>query len=163
MIFNENEVDPALVQAMVDGLEEPNVLHSLKGVPMRTPVSAIRLGRRGSDPRDNIPINWQLGPDGTVGWWGMTNAASRAMGVEMSSHFLAPVLPLIQDHHAVGFEKIVAGLGLADFEPTRQLSEGILRFLREPTTRLRLPNGRAVPRIPVKSPPLVSSTAAAGT
>jgi len=145
-VFNAERLDPALLEAMSDGLNDPRILHTLPKVPMRAPISALRFPERGSSVRENILLKWQIGPDGTFGWWGMTNRASTVLGRDLATHFLAPVLPLIHERHAVAFEKIIAGLGLSDLEPTRRLSEGIVGFLRNPTTCLRLPIGRAAPK-----------------
>jgi len=136
-VFNAERLDPAVLAAMSDGLNDPRVLHTLPKVPMHAPISAIRFPERGSSVRENILLKWQIGPDGTFGWWGMTNRASTALGRDMARHFLTPVLPLIHQRHTVAFEKIVAGLGLSDFEPTRRFSEGVLEFLGNPAAGFR--------------------------
>ncbi len=130
----------------LEEIYEPRVLHILRenGVrvgPMHDAeiaVQAVRY-RSGNSAEDNIFLSYTLGPDGTVGWWGMTNRDGERLHRTLAARLFDWAVPLVQTGHVELFEKVVAGLGLEEDEDGRRFSENVRAFLRDPRNPFRQP------------------------
>lgn len=135
-----------LPAGFLDSIYEPEVLHVLREEGVRVgpmhdsevAVQAVRY-RGGTGTEDNIYLSYTLGPDGSVGWWGMTNSDAERLHRRLAARLFDWAVPLVHPSHLELFEKVVVGLGIEEDEGGRRLAENVRAFLREPRNPVRQP------------------------
>jgi hypothetical protein len=127
----EQIIDPKAYPASFAGsIYCPTILDEIREEGKELGVTAIRVRHRRVVGRDSITLRYTLGPDGTVGWWGMKHGSVGAMH-RLSTELLSElIVGLLGPDHASKVERILTGLGVPE-EKGRKVLRAVSSILSE--------------------------------